>query len=171
MYTVFICATLYSVFILNRRNDTKDFLFPGVLNTLKSLKRRGYVIGSLTNGNADVFAMDHFNGIFSFHVCASSAGAMKPQLAPFKKAFDFAKLHSLPEVIDESCVLHVGDSIHSDVIPGKLFGFKTCWVKTGDSGEDQDQSPPAEADVTCEQFAELAMVLMGPPQADEGSHL
>lgn len=142
---------------IKKRNDTKGHLFPEVIETLQTLKGRGYVLGSLTNGNADVFSMPHLEDLFSFSVSAISAGAAKPDRRPFHKAFGFARLHG--QAREPSQVFHVGDSIYSDVVPAKLYGFQTCWVRTGD---DRTSASPTEADVVVQSFVELRDMFPGP---------
>jgi len=42
---------IHKVFLRERSNV---ILFPGVLETLDNLKRRGFKLGAITNGNADM---------------------------------------------------------------------------------------------------------------------
>ena len=143
------------------RNDTKDHLFPKVIETLQILKDRGYVLGALTNGNADVYSMPHLEGFFSFSVSAISSGAAKPDPRPFHKAYSLSQVHGLTK--NPGHVLHVGDSIYSDIVPAKLYGFRTCWVRTGD---DRKSVPPKEADLVLESFFELRNIMLGPVEQD-----
>ena len=142
-----ISEEVFDIFIQSR-NATQDFLFPGVVHTLESLKKRGFTIGSLSNGNADITKMEHLDPFFSFNI--GSAG--KPDKAPFQLAFDLAKEHC-KGLVSPGQVLHVGDSLHSDVIPAKQFGFRTVWVKTGEDGG--TTVVPEEVDFELDAFSEI----------------
>jgi len=147
-----ISNEVFDIFI-NERCNTKDFLFPNVIKTLQVLKDRGIIIGSLSNGNADITKMDYLNDFFSFNI--GSAG--KPDQEPFQHAYNLAKEHCKVEINSPNEILHVGDSIYSDVIPGKQFGFQTVWVRTGEDGGTEEM--PKEADFILDAFDELVNIL------------
>ena len=153
-----VASEVFNVFI-NERCNTKDFLFPNVIKTLQALKSRGYIIGSLSNGNADITKMDHLNEFFTFNI--GSAG--KPDLEAFSKAFELSKKHCIDikniEIHSPNEIMHVGDSIYSDVIPGKKFGFQTIWVKTGDDNDASEEEIPKEADYILDAFEEITNIL------------
>ena len=111
----------YEAFIA-ARSQVMDHVFPGVLDTLKRLREQGFTLVSLTNGNCDMSRVPELSILFDFHVSAISAGAAKPDPRPFQQVMQ------LTGVTEPSKVLHVGDSIQSDVQGAKAFGMRTIWV-------------------------------------------
>lgn len=118
-----VTARAYEAFITHR-NRVEDHLVPGAMGVLQALHGR-LEIGALSNGNADVYAIESLAPFFSFAVNPENAGAKKPNQAPFERALRLSSARAPHEV------LHVGDSIKSDIAPAILFGCRTVWVKTG----------------------------------------
>lgn len=110
---------------IRARNDVESHIFPGVLDALMRFKAQGYRLVTLTNGNCDVSAVRAFvepESIFDFSVTAESAGAAKPDARPFQE------IMNLTGVSHPSEILHIGDSISSDVEGAREFGMRTVWV-------------------------------------------
>lgn len=113
----------FKVFI-KARNDIEEHVYPEVVETFKGLRSKGYYLCTITNGNADVSAHPLFpSSMFDVHVTAIAAGASKPHPAPFNMVVDVYKDRG----IAAKNVLHVGDSIESDVIGAKNVGMLSCW--------------------------------------------
>jgi putative hydrolase of the HAD superfamily len=94
-------------------------LYDDVLDTLEQLRGR-FVLGSITNGNADV----HHIGIghyFDFSITAAGAGVAKPHPAIFTAALDEAGVSARE-------ALHVGDDPQRDVVGAARVGLRTLWV-------------------------------------------
>lgn len=113
------------------RNEVQPF--QEALEALESLGGL-YVIGAITNGNADV----HHIGIghhFDFVVRAEEAGAAKPHPQIFRKALEQAGCEAGQAV-------HVGDDPERDVLGAQAVGMRTVWVNprgvawTGEGGPD-----------------------------------
>ena len=94
-------------------------LYDDVLGTLERLKGR-YVLGAITNGNADVHHIG-IGGYFDFFVTAARAGAAKPHPDIFTAALDEAGTAARETV-------HVGDDPVRDVIGAARVGMRTLWV-------------------------------------------
>jgi len=101
----------------------KDWLpFPDTNAALKKLKTR-YRLGIISNTDDALFSATsrHFSVRFGQVVTAEQARAYKPSLAPFQLAL---KRLGLPGVE----VLHVGQSIHHDVLPAQSMGLASVLV-------------------------------------------
>ncbi len=95
-------------------------LFNGALAAIELLSRR-FVLGALSNGNADVRRVgldQHFDFAFS----AEQVGAPKPDHALFLAALEHTGV--LPEQL-----VYVGDDPHLDVDAAKRAGLNTIWVR------------------------------------------
>lgn len=115
-YAPAVAETAFSVF-WHARNEVAPF--PAAMQLLGELRGR-YVLGTITNGNADV----HHIGLgehFAFTVTAADAGAMKPDARIFLHALEQAGIAP-----DEA--LHVGDDAHADIHGAKLAGMRAVWV-------------------------------------------
>lgn len=93
--------------------------FDGALETLEALSR-DYLLGALTNGNADIsrLALDRF---FRFGYSSASVGVGKPAPEIFHAALDHAGAHPAEAV-------HVGDHLTDDVEGASRVGMHTIWV-------------------------------------------
>ena len=146
---------------LVERNNVMDHLLPGALDVLQALKSQGIQLGALSNGNAVVQEIPILCDLFDFAVNPETAGAAKPSLKPFFQGL------SLSCAISPSQMIHVGDSLRSDVVPAKQFGCRAIWVKTGSvwSGTSatmqtaETTKDNVKADVELESLLELPEIL------------
>ena len=86
---------------------------------LRTLGQR-YVIGALTNGNADVRRLE-IGPLFQFAIQAGEVGSSKPEPVMFEEAMRRTRLR--PHEI-----VHVGDHLENDVAAAKRLGWYTVWV-------------------------------------------
>lgn len=103
---------------LHARNQIE--LYDGALETIRELSQ-AYVLGVLTNGNADVRRLglaDYFDFAFS----AEDVGAPKPQANLFNAALLKTGAHPAEMV-------YVGDDPLLDMDPANRLGINTIWVK------------------------------------------
>jgi HAD superfamily hydrolase (TIGR01549 family) len=96
----------------------KVVFYDNVLQVLDSLKSK-YILGSLTNGNADLKKIG-LDRVFSFHFSSSDLNASKPDPDHFLAAIRETGLK--PE---EIC--HVGDNFSHDVLGARNTGLKAIW--------------------------------------------
>ena len=96
----------------------KVTFYEGVLDVLTSLKDK-YIMGSLTNGNADLKKVG-LNHLFNFHFSSSDLNSSKPDPKHFEAAIKSTNL--LP---GEIC--HIGDHPLHDVIGAKNAGLHSIW--------------------------------------------
>ena len=115
-----------------------------VLRTL----RRHYVIGALTNGNADVRRLD-IGPLFHFAIQAGEVGSSKPEPAMFEEAMRRTRLRP-----DE--IVHVGDHLENDVAGAKRLGWYTVWINRGRAPR-PNVAAAADAEVAC--LSELPAVI------------
>ena len=115
----------YQAFI-DSRNNVSDQLFPEALNVLAAIQRQGIQMGAVSNGNAEMQDIPCLRDYFDFAVHPGTAGAKKPDMAPFQQALHLSKATVPLEMI------HVGDSLISDVHAAQEFGCaRSVWIKTG----------------------------------------
>lgn len=93
--------------------------FDGIETLLLDLKK-DYILGTITNGNADVNYMG-VGHLFDFSIKAEEAGVAKPDPAIFQMAMDKAN------VIAQQ-ILHIGDDPLGDIKGAQAMGMKTLWV-------------------------------------------
>ena len=96
--------------------------FPDTNQALKTLKTK-YKLAIISNTDDVFFAATsrHFGIRFDEVITAEQAKAYKPSPAPFQLALE--RLALAPEH-----VLHVGQSVHHDVLPAKSLGLSTVLV-------------------------------------------
>ena len=107
------------------RSDVASFFFGDTVASLEKLRAAGVKVGSLTNGNTEVGRHDAVARLFDFAVTAAESGAAKPAVAPFLVAAHKAGAHP-------ARIVHVGDSMESDVIGALNCGMRAVLVSRGE---------------------------------------
>jgi len=94
-----------------------------------------YVLGALTNGNADIFKLE-IGDYFDFSFSAEEVDASKPLPDMFHAALRETGASSHETV-------HVGDNPRHDVLGAQQVGMHTVWMNSGDwrwpGGEPADE--------------------------------
>jgi putative hydrolase of the HAD superfamily len=122
--------------------------FDDVAQCLEQLSR-DYVLGVLTNGNADVFRLA-IGKYFSFAFNAETLGASKPQATHFTAALAAARTTAV------HC-MHIGDHHEHDVLGAQRLGITTIWFNP-----DQRPWPGGEPPAAVFRFfGELAALIDG----------
>lgn len=108
----------FAVFLEARQNVE---LFEGALPMLEVL-RASYVLGALTNGNANIerIGLERF---FAFHFSSESVGVGKPAPRIFEAALEWAG--ASPEE-----TVHVGDHPEHDMLGAARVGMYTIWYNS-----------------------------------------
>ena len=138
-----LAAQAFAVF-MEGRHDIEPFA--AVDTVLAGLARR-YVLGALTNGNADVFRLPlgrHFRFAFS----AEALGASKPAAGHFEAALRAAD-------VPPSRALHIGDHLEHDVLGARRAGMTAVWFNREGRGHEGQEPPHAEF----RDFAELPALI------------
>lgn len=104
-------------------------LYPGALEMIQVLRSMGKIIGTLTNGNAEVPGIAGLRDLVDFSLTAEAVGAAKPDRAMFEAAMRVAG------ITDPSQCVHVGDDHGKDVIGAKSAGWRTIWCPKGQAWE------------------------------------
>ncbi|MEZ5536612.1 MAG: HAD family hydrolase [Thiolinea sp.] len=130
---------------LQARNQV-DF-FPGVLEQLQQLRQENYILGSITNGNADVHSVG-LGDIFHFSHNSASAGVSKPHPAIFEQALEISGLQSHQMV-------YVGDDPEKDIIGASSAGLRTIWYNPFR----RELSRAATPDAIMTSFNQLAFIV------------
>jgi putative hydrolase of the HAD superfamily len=123
--------------------------YPGVLETLRELKRQGYKLGVVSDG-VRLKARMRLNeagldGYFDAVVTYEDTGKQKPAREPFLRICDELGVNP------EECLM-VGDWPERDVQGGRLAGMKTCLAKYGQMHE-------TKADYQIESFSKLLTIV------------
>lgn len=106
--------------------------FDGALETLERLSG-DYVLGALTNGNADIGRLD-LQRYFDFGYSAASVGAGKPAPDMFRAALRHVDAAPAQAV-------HVGDHVHDDVAGAAAVGMHTVWINAAGDPLPEDVRP------------------------------
>lgn len=131
-----MAAAAFDVFIRARHQVE---LFEHAQAMLEQLRRDGYLIGALSNGNADV-GQTLIGSLFDFQYNADGVGSAKPHPGMFEKALEHTGLR--PEQ-----VVHVGDHPINDVQAARQVGMWTIWVNL--PGQNWPQPARADETVSC----------------------
>ena len=110
---------LVADFVQRRTDATDEFLEADALPVVAALRARGLRVGALTNGNAG--RAGRLGDALDFWLTASDVGASKPATPPFVAACHAAGC--APEAL-----VHVGDSLHDDVLGALDFGCRAVHV-------------------------------------------
>jgi putative hydrolase of the HAD superfamily len=107
--------------------------FEGALETLEALSQE-YVLGAITNGNADIarLKLDRF---FHFGYSAASVGIGKPAPDIFHAALRHAG-------VEAHRAVHVGDHLHDDIEGASGVGMHTIWINLDAQALPHDAAPP-----------------------------
>ncbi len=125
-----IAEQAFQIFLAARQNVE---LFSDVLPTLELLRRR-YMLGALSNGNADVRRVG-LGEYFSFALNADMLGVAKPESQVFLAALARAQVQPAHSI-------HIGDHPQDDIFGAQQVGMRTIWfnpeqkVWTGESEPD-----------------------------------
>ena len=114
---------------------------------LRTLGHR-YVIGALTNGNADVSRLD-IGPLFHFAIQAGEVGSSKPEPTMFEEAMRRTRLAARE-------IVHVGDHLENDVAGARQLGWYTVWVNRTGAPRPVD-AVAADGEVAC--LSELPAVI------------
>ena len=141
-------AAAFAAFMAHRHDVG---LFETAAPVLKALSQK-YLIGALTNGNADVYRTP-LAPYFNFAFKAEEVGASKPHPEMFHRALAHTDTH-------QEQVIHVGDSHAHDIIGAKNAGVLAIWFnRHGEKNAEDTTSDAADATITC--LTELPEVISG----------
>jgi len=126
--------------------------WPDTVAALRQLKTR-FRLAILSNVDDDLFAATRpqLEVDFDEVITAQQAQAYKPSLKLFELAL--SRIHA-----PAHRVLHVGQSIHHDVVPAQALGLATVWVNRPSArpGVGAVKLAEAKPDLTVTSLAELA---------------
>ncbi|MEE4298970.1 MAG: HAD-IA family hydrolase [Pseudomonadales bacterium] len=133
--------------------------FPDTVAALRALKRRGRVLGVVSNVDRASFARTHrlLDGLLDVVVTAEEVGAYKPAPEMFEALIEaFAE-----RGIGRSEILHVAQSRFHDIGPAGAHGLATVWVdrRAGRPGRGVTLPSEAEPLLRVESLAELIALL------------
>jgi putative hydrolase of the HAD superfamily len=112
--------------------------FPGALQTLAELRRRGHAIGLLTNGGAKLqrAKLERYDLARCFDVVRieGEVGVGKPEAAAFAGALAALGATGEPAMM-------IGDDLDADVAGGSRAGLATVWVDHAGAGPPRTARP------------------------------
>ena len=129
-----LAAKAFEVFIRARQQVV---FFEHAREMLSDLKEKGFLLGALSNGNADIHQVG-LADLIDFQFKADDVGQMKPHPLMFQQMLEHTGL--TPEQ-----VIHVGDNPEHDIEGAAALGIRTIWVNI----QGDDQVVPADKTVTC----------------------
>lgn len=115
-FAVEMARQAFEVFLLARHEV--DY-FEHALETLATLSQQ-YVLGALTNGNADVTRLE-LAPYFDFALAAEQVRAAKPAPDLFLAALERSGA-------EPATAVHVGDHIENDIRAAQALGIRAVWV-------------------------------------------
>ncbi|MBS5116194.1 MAG: HAD family hydrolase [Erysipelotrichaceae bacterium] len=132
-------------YLVNQYSKCKHeviYVFEDVEVTLKKLKKRGYLIALLTNGDSAFqreklqrFDLEKlFDGIF----IDGEQGVGKPEKRAYFNVLNYFKVSP-----NQACM--IGDHFLWEVIAPKKYGLKAIWVNRGNLGVQSDEDTQADA--------------------------
>ena len=134
--------------------------FPDTVAALRQLKTR-YRLAIISNIDDDLFAHSapKLGVSFDFVITAQQARAYKPSLKIFQLAEQTIR-------IPRAQWLHVGQSIHHDVIPAKSLGIASVWVNRASPRPNAGAAKAAsgEADLEVPDLKTLAQLASAHPR-------
>lgn len=143
--------------------------YAGVEELLDQL-RGDYVLGAISNGNADV-SKTPIGHYFSFALSAEQVNASKPDNIIFTRAHAHIEAE-LGSAITTGEIVHVGDDFYCDVYGAKQAQFKAIWLKEGSQdnkhdtaagvthySKDKEKTVDAEADAIISDITQLPAAL------------
>jgi putative hydrolase of the HAD superfamily len=87
---------------------------------LDDLRDQGYIMGAITNGNADINKVG-LEAHFDFQFSADQSGVEKPHPLIYQQMLDHIQLPA-------QSVIHIGDNPIADVQGAQQLGMSTIWV-------------------------------------------
>lgn len=104
-------------FFLGERQKVE--ISPQVRPMLQRLRQQGYLLGTLSNGNADIRRVG-LGDCFDFALNADALGVGKPHAAAFGAALGRAG-------VEAEQAVHVGDNPHDDIAGALSAGMHAVW--------------------------------------------
>lgn len=119
-----------------------ETLYDGVHEILSYLRDKGYNLGIIANQNKGLcerLSTWDIRKYFDIVISSSDFEYAKPELKIFEIAITKSNTNA------EKCVM-IGDRIDNDIIPAKVVGMKTVWIKSGFSAIQDDKICGKNAD-------------------------
>ena len=125
----------FEIFI-SKRHDVK--FFGGVKNAIRDLSKK-YILGVLTNGNANIYKFD-IGECFEFSISSLEAKDSKPNRAHFDMA-----LTKVKDITFDN-MLHIGDHQINDMYAANNLGIDCLWFNINNGWEQRFEKPDEFSD-------------------------
>ncbi len=122
----------YKFFLGERHKVT---FYDDVVSVLEELSSE-YMLGVLTNGNADVNKLG-IGHLFDFSISSMDVKSNKPDKGHFVKAREMSQ-------VDFKNILHVGDHPVNDILGARDLGINTMWFNLNNLNWEIDKNPPIQ---------------------------
>lgn len=123
----------FAVFLEARHRITP---YNDVVPVLRKLRKAGYKLGTLTNGNTDVGRLGLAH-LFDFSLSAAMVGKAKPHPLMFEEACRRAWVHTTQ-------LAHIGDEPDTDIAGAENAGVTAIWMNRQGLPRAPDTEPHAE---------------------------
>jgi putative hydrolase of the HAD superfamily len=130
-------------------------LKPGVIFTLKELKRRGYFLMTVSNKsymNKSCLSEYCLNSYFDAEIYSYQIGYAKPDREIFQYAQKIANVS--PEEI-----VHIGNSINSDIFGGKMENWHTILLQKDEKSKNEVMLCSAEPDYKITKLEQIITII------------
>ncbi len=127
-----------------------EFLYPDTVSTLKLLSEK-YKIGIIANqplGTQERLNKMKIDKYISLVISSAEENVSKPDLKIFKLTLDRVGC------LADNAVM-VGDRLDNDIVPAKVIGMKTIWIRQGLGGLATPKNESETADFTVKNINEI----------------
>lgn len=121
-----------------KKNDVHLFISPGTIEYLRELKKRGYILAAITNGDSNIKEIKFLNEIFSVVVRSMDYNCAKPSVEIFNVVEKLLKEQNI-NFNDEEW-LHVGDDILTDIMGAKNKNINCAWITIFRNGKEVSEN-------------------------------
>lgn len=109
---------------------------PAARPMLQVLRKQGYMLGALSNGNADIRRVG-LGDCFDFAFSADALGVGKPDVAAFQSALGRAG-------VGPQQAAHLGDNPHDDIAGALAAGMHAIWFNPAGAKWQEGERPTAQ---------------------------
>lgn len=121
-----------------KKNDVHLFISPGTIEYLRELKKRGYILAAITNGDSNIKEIKFLGEIFSAVVRSMDYNCAKPSVEIFNIVENLLKEQNI--YFNDEEWLHVGDDIFTDIMGAKNKNINCAWITIFRNGKEVSEN-------------------------------
>jgi len=123
-----------------------------VLETLKTRYKLGIIANQPLNTRKRMAEEWKFADMFDLMIISEEVGFSKPDSLLFREALYKAQVNA------ERCMM-IGDKLTNDILPAKVLGFKTLWIRQEWGGLQTITDDSMRPDITVDSLGEILRYL------------